>query len=154
HDHPRPPDWWHRTPRQRIGTIARGAGPVWRPTGRTYIASRPADRGWANESHGVIFHQPERPDSGRPVARPAEGPGAPRPGVEPSRRPIEPRPQTRAPVINTPAPRIEPRLPAQAPPRIEAPRAEPPPAFESRPASSGVGVFGGPQNPVEARQSS
>jgi hypothetical protein len=125
--HPRPGNWWNRSPAQRVATIARGGGAIWQHPGRGYIASsHPADRGFANvEIHGNGFRPAPRPAEiavGRSVVQPATPP--------PSSRVLEarPEPETRAPVESRSA--YEPR------------------------GYSGVGVFGGPQNSSEARQSS
>jgi hypothetical protein len=125
--HPRPGNWWHRTPQQRVGEIARGGVPLWLPGGRGYVAvSHPADRGWAvPESRGSSIGRAGHPaegEIGRPVVRPATPP--------PSSRLPEPRPDFGG-----------------------RPVVESHPAFEPR-GSSGVGIFGGPQNSSEARQSS
>jgi len=146
-DHPRPGDWWHRSPQQRVGELARGRAPVWQPTGHGLVGSHPADRGWA---------QPEAHRAPVPVARPPEigRPENPAPRGFEGRPPVQPPPrvESRQPVESRPV--------APRPPVVEShPTYSPPPRIESSPASeprgsSGAGFFGGPQSSSEARQSS
>ncbi len=183
-DHPRPGDWWRRSPRQRVGAIARGGGGgVWHPAGRGYgyvSAARSADRGWASlDMRGNGRGQVGRSGggmTGRPVARPATAGPAGRSFVARSGfvggRSGEPRAsiQTGASVESNPfaqsrpafesRPAFDSRAAFESRPAFDSRAAfESRPAIESRPAfesrgSAGVGFFGGPQNSFEARQSS
>ena len=144
HDHPRPANWWHLPPRQRIGNIARAGGQPWRPAGRTYVgAARAADRGWAPPENRNLAQAPGReivrPITPPPPARGFQTPAATgvRPGLE--RPPVDARKPIGAQVESRPP--AEFRAPASAP------------AFEAR-GSSGTAVFGGPQGSAEARASS
>ena len=128
--HARPDGWWHWSPSQRIGEIGRYHPGVWHPgvhaVGRAYGLP---DRGWAGISaRGSTMHiQPVgRPVAVSPVTR---APEFARPAERPVERPIE-RPVERAPEVR---------------PQFERPEVR---------ENGGVGIFGGPQNSFEARQSS
>jgi hypothetical protein len=134
--HPRPGNWWHRSPQQRVAAIVRGGGSVWRPAGRGYVAaSHAADRGWALDMRG---------NGVREVGRPAQSP-IDRPVIRPATAPPESRVLER--------PEARPSLEAARPSFEARPPVESRPAFEPR-GVSGVGVFGGPQSSFEARESS
>jgi uncharacterized membrane protein YgcG len=148
--HPRPDNWWHRSPSQRVGFLARGAVPAWHPPGRGF-ATHPADRGWTIDLHGSARgdHPIERPVSPAPIHvggervnlgvdnRPR---GEVRPPVERGaqfnqRAPVESHPpvQNHPPVENRPP--VQNRAPiVSRPPEISRPIETRPPVVESRPA--------------------
>ena len=77
HGHPRPHDWWHQRPDQRVRALADHTT-VWRPTNRPgSVTVRGGDRGWNNpvaRSTGPIVNRPEprrTPEVNRPRPEPA-----------------------------------------------------------------------------------
>ncbi len=144
-DHPRPSDWWFRSPRERVapvvigrtGASARRDVTVWHPRTRSPLSPvERMDRGWE-----VRENRPQFAEAARPTPAPrATLPEARRisPPVRESRpisRPPRVESQPMAPVRPAPTPRSAPPV-TQVPPAVRESRpVYYPPRVESRPVA-------------------
>jgi hypothetical protein len=149
--HPRPGDWWRRTPGNRQ---APQGVPIWHPASRVAAsASRGADRGFSAATYGAArVHTPATPAPQEGLQ--ARAGIAPRAGVAAASRGM---------IVGGARPEVAPREVAPAAvsrPAIESrPAAQTRPPVETRPAPQvreqpSVSAFGGPESSFEARQSS
>jgi hypothetical protein len=149
--HPRPGDWWRRTPGNRQ---APQGVPIWHPASRVAAsASRGADRGFSAATYGAArVHTPATPAPQEGLQ--ARAGIAPRAGVAAASRGM---------IVGGARPEVAPREVAPAAvsrPAIESrPAAQTRPPVEARPAPQvreqpSVSAFGGPESSFEARQSS